>query len=59
MCTLIELRPAVWYTTVGFNDLCSVIHFKEVMSEKTKEVAQLADATYAHTLVIKSTYIYR
>ncbi len=26
------------------------------MSEKTKEVPQLADATYAHTLVIKSTH---
>ena len=24
------------------------------MSEKTKEVRQLADATYAHTLVIKA-----
>ncbi len=24
------------------------------MSEKTKEVPQLSDATYAHTLVIKS-----
>ncbi len=28
------------------------------MSEKTKEVPQLADATYAHTLVIKSTHEY-
>ena len=26
------------------------------MSEKTKEVPKLADATYAHTLIIKSTY---
>ncbi len=26
------------------------------MSEKTKEVPRLADATYAHTLVIKSTH---
>ena len=25
------------------------------MSEKTREVPQLADTTYAHTLVIKST----
>ncbi len=29
------------------------------MSEKTKEVPQLADATYAHTLVIKSTHEYK
>ncbi len=28
------------------------------MSEKIKEVPQLADATYAHTLVIKSTHEY-
>ncbi len=28
------------------------------MSEKTKEVSQLSDATYAHTLVIKSTHEY-
>ena len=28
------------------------------MSEKTKEVPQLAGATYAHTLVIKSTTSY-
>ncbi len=27
------------------------------MSERTKEMPQLADATYAHTLVIKSTRI--
>ncbi len=27
----------------------------EVMSEKTREVPQLADATYAHTLVIVIT----
>ncbi len=30
----------------------------EVMSEKTKQVSQLADTTYAHTLVIKSTHEY-
>ena len=29
------------------------------MSEKTKEVPQHADATYAHTLVIKSTHEYK
>ncbi len=29
------------------------------MSEKTKEVPQLADATFAHTLVIKSTHEYK
>ncbi len=29
------------------------------MSEKTKEVPQLADTTYAHTLVIKSTHEYK
>ncbi len=29
------------------------------MSEKTKEVPQLTDATYAHTLIIKSTHEYR
>ncbi len=29
------------------------------MSEKTREVPQLADATYAHTLVIKSTHEYK
>ncbi len=29
---------------------------KRVMSEKTKEVPQLANATYAHTMVIKSTH---
>ncbi len=29
------------------------------MSEKTKEVSQLADTTYAHTLVIKSTHEYK
>ncbi len=29
------------------------------MSEKTKEVPQLADATYAHALVIKSTHEYK
>ncbi len=29
------------------------------MSEETKEVPQLADTTYAHTLVIKSTYEYK
>ncbi len=29
------------------------------MWEKTKEVPQLADATYAHTLVIKSTHEYK
>ncbi len=29
------------------------------MSEKTREVPQLADATYAHTLVIESTHIHR
>ncbi len=29
------------------------------MSEKTKEVPRLADATYAHTLVIKSTHEYK
>ncbi len=28
------------------------------MLEKTREVPPLADATYVHTLVIKSTYIY-
>ncbi len=28
------------------------------MLEKTKEVPQLADTTYAHTLVIKSTHVY-
>ncbi len=28
----------------------------KVMSERTKEVPQLADATYADTLVIKSTH---
>ncbi len=26
------------------------------MSQKTREVCQLADSTYAHTLVIKSTH---
>ncbi len=31
----------------------------EVMSEKTREVPQLADATYASTLVIKSTHEYK
>ncbi len=31
----------------------------EVMSEKTREVPQLADTTYAHTLVIKSTHEYK
>ena len=29
------------------------------MSEKTKEVPRLAYATYAHTLVIKSTHEYK
>ena len=29
------------------------------MSEKTREVPQLADTTYAHTLVIKSTHEYK
>ena len=29
------------------------------MSEKTREVPQLADATYAHILVIKSTHEYK
>ena len=29
------------------------------MSEKTKEVPQLGDTTYAHTLVIKSTHEYK
>ena len=29
------------------------------MSEKTKEVPQLDDATYAHTLVIESTHEYK
>ncbi len=29
------------------------------MSEKTKEVPQLADGTYAHILVIKSTHEYK
>ncbi len=29
------------------------------MSEKTREVPQLADATYAHTLVIESTHEYK
>ncbi len=29
------------------------------MSEKTREVPQLADTTYAHTLVIESTYEYK
>ncbi len=29
------------------------------MSEKTKEVPQGADLTYAHTLVIKSTHEYK
>ncbi len=29
------------------------------MSEKTKEVPQIADATYAHTLFIKSTHEYK
>ncbi len=28
------------------------------MSEKTKEVSQPADETYAHTLIIKSTQEY-
>ncbi len=28
------------------------------MSEKTREVPQLADSTYAHTLVIESTHEY-
>ncbi len=29
------------------------------MSEKTREVPQLADATYANTLVIESTHEYK
>ncbi len=29
------------------------------MSEKTRLTPQLADATYAHTLVIKSTHEYK
>ncbi len=29
------------------------------MSEKTREVPQFADATYAHTLVIESTHEYK
>ncbi len=29
------------------------------MSEKTREVPQLANTTYAHTLVIKSTHEYK
>ncbi len=29
------------------------------MSEKTREVPQLADATYAHTLVIQGTHEYK
>ncbi len=29
------------------------------MSDKTKEVPQLDDLTYAHTLVIKSTHDYK
>ncbi len=29
------------------------------MLEKTREVPQLADTTYAHTLVIKSTHEYK
>ena len=29
------------------------------MSEKAKEVPQLADASYVHTLVIKSTHEYK
>ena len=29
------------------------------MSEKIREVSQLSDATYAHTLVIESTYEYK
>ncbi len=29
------------------------------MLEKTKEVPQLADATYAHTLVIESAHEYK
>ena len=35
------------------------MHCTEVMSEKTRLVPQLADATYAHTLVIESTHIGR
>ncbi len=45
------LPPQKWLQTQLLSQpfcLCII----EVMSEKTKEVPQLADATYAHTLII-------
>ncbi len=43
------------YKINSYNFQC----YLEVISEKTKEVLQLAEATYAHNLVIKSTHVYK